>query len=110
MSENKIIRFEEFRDYLLSWPQGGKKCAVCENNLFTLRVTLNTTLGGRDAGTDVGVAYSIPFAALEPIKAEESPEKKTGIEFCDLLIALTNSMRSPLCLPVKYARLFSVML
>ncbi len=45
-----------------------------------------------------------------PYKAEESPEKKTGIEFCDLLIALTNSMRSPLCLPVKYARLFSVML
>lgn len=74
MSENKIIRFEEFRDYLLSWPQGGKKCAVCENNLFTLRVTLNTTLGGRDAGTDVGVAYSIPFAALEPIKGGEQGE------------------------------------
>lgn len=47
---------------------------------------------------------------MPPYKAEESPEKKTGIEFCDLLIALTNSMRSPLCLPVKYARLFSVML
>ncbi|EAA8385841.1 hypothetical protein EJT82_05315, partial [Salmonella enterica] len=32
----------------------------------------------------------------------ESPEKKTGIEFCDLLIALTNSMRSPLCLPEHF--------
>ncbi|EBR4568517.1 hypothetical protein B1Q46_21630 [Salmonella enterica] len=52
-------------------------------------------------------AFFSPKATLE---AEESPEKKTGIEFCDLLIALTNSMRSPLCLPEHYARNFSVAL
>ncbi|ENW5052813.1 hypothetical protein ACFLM0_003810, partial [Salmonella enterica] len=32
------------------------------------------------------------FSPKATLQAEESPEKKTGIEFCDLLIALTNSM------------------
>ncbi len=50
------------------------------------------------------------FSHKATLEAEESPEKKTGIEFCDLLIALTNSMRSPLCLPEHYARNFSVAL
>ncbi|KGA26281.1 hypothetical protein ABRP70_08275 [Pectobacterium odoriferum] len=43
-------------------------------------------------------------------RAEESPEKKTGIEFYDLLIFAKKFNEITLCLSVKYARLFSVTL
>ncbi|MIL26963.1 septum formation inhibitor Maf, partial [Salmonella enterica] len=34
----------------------------------------------------------------------------TDIEFCDLLICATNSMRSPLCLLARYVKIFSAAL
>ncbi|WP_221886330.1 hypothetical protein, partial [Pectobacterium versatile] len=43
-----------------------------------------------------------------PQRADESPEKETGIEFYDLLIFAKKFNEITLCLSVKYARLFSV--
>ncbi len=41
--------------------------------------------------------------------AEESPENETDIALCDLLICANNSMRSLLCLFIKYVRISSGM-
>ncbi len=41
--------------------------------------------------------------------AEESPENETDIALCDLLICASNSMRSLLCLFIKYVRISSGM-
>ncbi|EAA2390362.1 septum formation inhibitor Maf, partial [Shigella flexneri] len=41
--------------------------------------------------------------------AEESPENETNIALCDLLICANNSMRSLLCLFIKYVRISSGM-
>ncbi|EFZ2652259.1 septum formation inhibitor Maf, partial [Shigella flexneri] len=42
-------------------------------------------------------------------RAEESPENETNIALCDLLICANNSMRSLLCLFIKYVRISSGM-
>ncbi len=61
---------------------------------------------------DEGVRFTNGYVAhgvSGPSRAEESPENETDIALCDLLICANNSMRSLLCLFIKYVRISSGM-